>query len=66
MTTFQPGEEVEIWGPLGNGFPEPAGGSLMMIAGGIGPNPFLATAREALGLHTYGDGSRDCSNRPDR
>ncbi|QDU80423.1 Dihydroorotate dehydrogenase B (NAD(+)), electron transfer subunit [Polystyrenella longa] len=62
MADWQPGQEVEIWGPLGNGFPEPSGGSLMMIAGGIGQTPFLATAREALGLHQYPN--RKTDSRP--
>ena len=66
MTTWQPGDTVEIWGPLGNGFPVPRCRYLMFVAGGIGQTPFLATAREAIGLHQYGDPSRVIENRPDR
>ncbi len=58
MTGWRPGEEVEIWGPLGNGFPLAPAGHLMMIAGGIGQTPFLAVARESLGLRTYGSPAR--------
>ncbi|MCA9041557.1 MAG: dihydroorotate dehydrogenase electron transfer subunit [Planctomycetaceae bacterium] len=64
MATWQPGQQVEIWGPLGNGFPEPTGGSLMMIAGGIGQTPFLAVAREALGLFQYPN--RQTDTLPDK
>jgi dihydroorotate dehydrogenase electron transfer subunit len=49
-----PGEVVEAWGPLGNGFPEPAGGDqVVFVAGGIGQTPFLAYARELLGGRGY-------------
>jgi dihydroorotate dehydrogenase electron transfer subunit len=50
-----PGEKMQIWGPLGNGFaPDPAD-HLLMVAGGIGQTPFMALAKEYLGLETYGD-----------
>lgn len=52
------GDELEIWGPLGNGFPSPPSGYLMLVAGGIGQTPFLAVAREALGLASYGSPPR--------
>lgn len=58
MKHWKPGDPVEIWGPLGNGFPLPAGGHLMMVAGGIGQTPFLAVAREVLGLRRYGSPPR--------
>ncbi len=54
MPHWRPEDRVEIWGPLGNGFPQPEGGHLLCVAGGIGQTPFLAVAREALGLHSYG------------
>lgn len=60
------GDEVELWGPLGNGFPPPPSGHLMIVAGGIGQTPFLAVAREALGLKRYGNPPRLCDTRPDR
>jgi dihydroorotate dehydrogenase electron transfer subunit len=66
MTHWQPGDQVEIWGPLGNGFPQPGTGSLVMVAGGIGQTPFLATAREALGQRTYGEPARQLEAFPDR
>ncbi len=65
MPHWKPGKEVELWGPLGNGFPPPQGRHLMMVAGGIGQTPFLATAREALGLRTYGKPRRDVAHRPE-
>src|SRR5262249_24449245 len=35
------GEQVDLWGPLGNGFPEPVGNNhVALVAGGIGQTPF--------------------------
>ena len=48
------GDQLEIWGPLGNGFPPPAAGPLALVAGGIGQTPFLAVVRNALGHRQYG------------
>ena len=64
MTHWSPGDVVQLWGPLGNGFPEPGDGHLMMVAGGIGQTPFLAVAREALGMKSYGDPSRELVSKP--
>jgi dihydroorotate dehydrogenase electron transfer subunit len=53
------GDELTIWGPLGNGFcPKPAE-HLIMVAGGIGQTPFMALAREYLGDRSFGDPARD-------
>jgi dihydroorotate dehydrogenase electron transfer subunit len=54
MSQWTGGEEMEIWGPLGNGFPVPFSRHLLYVGGGIGYTPVLAVAREALGLRTYG------------
>lgn len=54
MSHWQAGEPVEIWGPLGNGFPAYTGRHLLCVGGGIGYTPFLAVARETLGLRRYG------------
>ena len=65
MTSWRVGDECEIWGPLGNGFPLPEGvENLALVAGGIGQTPFLAVAREALGHKTYGDPARKIANFP--
>lgn len=64
MTSWAPGDEVELWGPLGNGFPVPDGRRLFLIAGGIGQTPFRAVAREALGFQKYGTGERSISTPP--
>ncbi|WP_339729090.1 dihydroorotate dehydrogenase electron transfer subunit [uncultured Gimesia sp.] len=66
MTHWQPGDQVEIWGPLGNGFPQPGSSSLIMVAGGIGQTPFLATAREALKQREYGQPRRVLNAFPDK
>lgn len=42
------GEEISVWGPLGNGFGPPPAGSAVLVAGGIGQTPFLALARDWL------------------
>jgi dihydroorotate dehydrogenase electron transfer subunit len=60
---LQPGQELDVWGPLGNGFlpAAPLAGSadnLIMVAGGIGQTPFLALAKESLGQMQYGSPPR--------
>lgn len=66
MARWRPGDRARVWGPLGNGFPTPPAGRLVMVAGGIGQTPFLAIAREALGMKRYGRPSRRFDARPDR
>jgi dihydroorotate dehydrogenase electron transfer subunit len=54
LMTVQPGETLELWGPLGNGFPVFAGvDHVVFVAGGIGQTPFLAYARELLGQRGF-------------
>ena len=58
LARYQPGQTLDVWGPLGNGFaPEPTE-HLVMVAGGIGQTPFMALGREFLGLRQYGDPPR--------
>jgi dihydroorotate dehydrogenase electron transfer subunit len=54
LARLQAGQQVEIWGPLGNGFSIPPVQSLVLVAGGIGHTPMLALGKEALGLQRYG------------
>ena len=55
LTALTPGDAVTVWGPLGNGFPEPVGSNHVgLVAGGIGQTPFLAHLRELLGTRGYG------------
>ena len=58
LAGLKPGILVEVWGPLGNGFPPSETAHLVMVAGGIGQTPFLALAREALGHARYGNPPR--------
>ncbi len=53
------GDDLTIWGPLGNGFRLPAADHLLLVAGGIGQTALLALARERLGAARYGNPSRD-------
>jgi len=55
----RPGDELLVWGPLGNGFSAPSTKHLLLVAGGIGQTALLALARERLGLSRYGEGDRD-------
>jgi dihydroorotate dehydrogenase electron transfer subunit len=48
-------QQLEVWGPLGNGFPPLEANHLVMVAGGIGQTPFLALAKAYLGQQGYGD-----------
>lgn len=58
LQSFRPGQGLDVWGPLGNGFlPQPAE-HLVMVAGGIGQTPFLALAQEYLGLRQFGTPKR--------
>jgi len=55
MAKLRPGDAVDVWGPLGNGFPDLSGlGHVALVAGGIGQTPFLAYIRELLGDRGYG------------
>ena len=39
LAEFPPGSRLEVWGPLGNGFPPTPAEHLLMVAGGIGQTP---------------------------
>jgi dihydroorotate dehydrogenase electron transfer subunit len=61
LTAVERGEKLEVWGPLGNGFPPSPTEHLLMVAGGIGQTPFLTLAQEYLGLRAFGDPARQVS-----
>jgi dihydroorotate dehydrogenase electron transfer subunit len=60
LAQLRAGERVEVWGPLGNGFPDLAASEqescahVGLVAGGIGQTPFLAHVRDLLGQRAYG------------
>ncbi len=55
LAALRPGDALQTWGPLGNGFPDPVGDDHVgLVAGGIGQTPFLAHSRELLGTRGYG------------
>lgn len=58
LAAVEPGAKLEVWGPLGNGFPPEPTEHLLMVAGGIGQTPFLTLAQEYLGLRSFGDPAR--------
>jgi dihydroorotate dehydrogenase electron transfer subunit len=66
MSGWSGGEPVELWGPLGNGFPLPSARHLVCVGGGIGYTPFLAVMREAAGGRSYGSTPRIATTRPER
>jgi len=61
LAALRPGQELDVWGPLGNGFPVSSARHLLLVAGGIGQTPFPAVAQEALGKRTYGDPPRSAT-----
>lgn len=64
LARYQPGQLVDFWGPLGNGFDVPAVDRLIMVAGGIGQTPFLALGKQHLGLRSYGTADASVSSTP--
>jgi dihydroorotate dehydrogenase electron transfer subunit len=58
LAQLAPDAELDVWGPLGNGFPPIAAEHLIMVAGGIGQTPFLALGKEYLRRQQYGDPAR--------
>ena len=58
LARFKPLQEVDVWGPLGNGFSPRPVGHLLLVAGGIGQTPFLALAQECLAGRAYGESQR--------
>ncbi|MCE9556523.1 MAG: dihydroorotate dehydrogenase electron transfer subunit [Planctomycetes bacterium] len=54
LSAMQPGQQLDVWGPLGNGFTPSPAAHLLLVAGGIGQTPFPAVAQEALGQRVYG------------
>jgi len=64
MSGWKPGDEVQVWGPLGNGFAVPSADHLICVAGGIGQTPFLGVVQEALEHKRYGSGDRRVTKRP--
>ena len=64
LAQLGPGAKLDVWGPLGNGFPADAAQGvehLIFVAGGIGQTPFLALAQECLGRRQYGEPSRQAA-----
>jgi dihydroorotate dehydrogenase electron transfer subunit len=59
LAALTAGDTLQVWGPLGNGFPDPAARDHVgLVAGGIGQTPFLAHIRELLGTRGYGRPAR--------
>ena len=58
LSDFAAGARLDVWGPLGNGFPSQPTDHLVMVAGGIGQTPFLALGQEFLGARRFGEPPR--------
>ncbi len=58
LSVLEPGALLEVWGPLGNGFPPTETEHLVMVAGGIGQTPLLSLAKKYLHRQTYGSPPR--------
>jgi dihydroorotate dehydrogenase electron transfer subunit len=54
LAELRTGHQLDIWGPLGNGFSVQPAEHLIMVAGGIGQTPFLALAQERLRRRQFG------------
>ncbi len=54
LAQSKPGDALDVWGPLGNGFSAAPTTHLVMVAGGIGQTPFLALARAYTTARRYG------------
>lgn len=61
MSRLRPGDEVEVIGPLGNGFPVEPQGVPLLVAGGYGVAPlcFLASRLACKGVALVGGRSAD-------
>ena len=65
LAEVEAGKSLEVWGPLGKpfldvGMPD----RVALVAGGIGQTPFLAYARELLGMRGFGgDAPRQRTSR---
>ena len=55
LSRLAAGDQLEVWGPLGNGFSLQPADHLVIAAGGIGYTPFLAVTKSYLALDQYGD-----------
>lgn len=58
LAALPAGTLLDVWGPLGNGFPLRSARHVLIVAGGIGVTPFLMLAREYLGQQCYGSPAR--------
>lgn len=52
LSRLSPGEELELLGPLGNGWPEPPG-RLALVGGGLGIAALYLAAKAFGGAHVY-------------
>lgn len=55
MTELEPNETLDIFGPLGHGFPLEKVDSVLLIGGGVGVPPLYQTAKEYLAQGSHVD-----------
>lgn len=46
LSQLRPGDQVDVWGPLGNGFAQEADTPTLLLAGGMGIVPFVGYAHK--------------------
>lgn len=57
MARRNPGDQIDVWGPLGNAFSTEPVDHLILVAGGVGQTPMLTYAAAALGREEFGASS---------
>jgi dihydroorotate dehydrogenase electron transfer subunit len=62
MSRRKAGDQIEVWGPLGNTFSVEPVDHLILVAGGVGQTPMLTYAAAALGLESFGAQSSSTSS----
>ncbi len=65
MNSIAVGDEVEVMGPLGHGFPEKCSGSALLVGGGYGVAPLFFLARRLLCSATGSGGADQRSQAPE-
>jgi dihydroorotate dehydrogenase electron transfer subunit len=55
IASLAQGDELGLWGPLGNSFDDTSTDHLIMVVGGIGQTPMVCLSKEATGRQRFGN-----------